>query len=321
MRRELEGLLLALAFALGLMGGLPASAQDLSSPKATVRTFIAAVNKRDKTAIQHCILGETRTDMLGLLFGSGQAPLPDYGIVTLLEEREGDHARVATEYTLKPPADPKGANRPLLPLVDLLTLEKQGERWLLVTDPATTKAAKEGGNPGLLLMLGQTRPLSFAVALAAAPEMVKAVEQARDAARSASCLSNLRQIGLALMLYMQDHDEYFPPKADAYVDKITTYTKTKQVFTCPLDPAGTTSYSFNSGIAGVALAVITNPAKTVLVYEGKDGKLDYRHDGQAHVAFADGHVRAIKPEEANGLIWTVKAPAQRAQPAPNKSLR
>jgi len=34
--------------------------------------------------------------------------------------------------------------------------------------------------------------------------------QARDKARSASCLSNLKQIGLAVMMYNQDYDEVYP---------------------------------------------------------------------------------------------------------------
>src|SRR5262245_64273013 len=34
--------------------------------------------------------------------------------------------------------------------------------------------------------------------------------QAREKARSATCLSNLRQIGLANQMYVQDYDEHFP---------------------------------------------------------------------------------------------------------------
>jgi prepilin-type N-terminal cleavage/methylation domain-containing protein len=35
--------------------------------------------------------------------------------------------------------------------------------------------------------------------------------QAREKARTASCLSNLKQIGLATMMYSQDYDERYPP--------------------------------------------------------------------------------------------------------------
>ncbi|MGC4046639.1 MAG: DUF1559 domain-containing protein [Armatimonas sp.] len=35
--------------------------------------------------------------------------------------------------------------------------------------------------------------------------------QAREKARQTSCLSNMKQIGLATMMYNQDYDETFPP--------------------------------------------------------------------------------------------------------------
>src|SRR5437763_1207960 len=35
-------------------------------------------------------------------------------------------------------------------------------------------------------------------------------QQAREKARAISCLSNARQIGTALMLYLQDYDETYP---------------------------------------------------------------------------------------------------------------
>lgn len=307
MRSELKGLLLAFGFAFSLLGVRQASAQDLASPKATVRSFIAAMNKKDKAAMQQCIQGETRTDLLTLLFGSDMTSL-DFEAITLLEERDGDHARVAAEYILKFSNDSKNAGIPPLTLVDLMTLEKKGERWLLVLDPAVNKAAKEGGSAGPLMALGQTRILSFAVALATSPEMVKAVEHARDSARAVSCLSNMKQIATGMMMYAQDYDEHFLPKGASLIDKIMPYIKNKEIFTCPLDPPGTVSYTFNSGLAGVTLAMLEEPARTVMIYEGKGGKLDYKHDGQAHVGFADGHVKAIKPEEAAGLIWTVKTP-------------
>src|SRR5690606_11571266 len=34
--------------------------------------------------------------------------------------------------------------------------------------------------------------------------------KAREKARQTSCLSNAKQIGLAMMQYTQDHDEYYP---------------------------------------------------------------------------------------------------------------
>ena len=45
--------------------------------------------------------------------------------------------------------------------------------------------------------------------------------QARDKARSSSCLSNEKQIGLGLMMYTQDYDETYPT---AYMYKNNTAT-------------------------------------------------------------------------------------------------
>src|SRR5437870_12943837 len=70
--------------------------------------------------------------------------------------------------------------------------------------------------------------------------------QARDKARSAACLSNLKQIGQALMMYAQDWDEkstwfWNSGAADAAKDQLAgywyqlllPYTKSVQVFICP----------------------------------------------------------------------------------------
>src|ERR671931_1568039 len=35
--------------------------------------------------------------------------------------------------------------------------------------------------------------------------------QAREKARAATCLSNLKQLGLGMMMYAQDHDETYAP--------------------------------------------------------------------------------------------------------------
>jgi prepilin-type processing-associated H-X9-DG protein len=70
--------------------------------------------------------------------------------------------------------------------------------------------------------------------------------QARDKARSAGCLSNLKQIGQALMMYAQDYDEkttWFWNAGAAgaaknvlagyYYPLLFPYTKNVQVFICP----------------------------------------------------------------------------------------
>ncbi len=76
--------------------------------------------------------------------------------------------------------------------------------------------------------------------------------QARSKARAASCLSNTKQIGLALLAYSQDFDEqmvrgwYGPGGWDRsnnnnvykWMDAVEPFVKNAQIFSCPDNPLG-----------------------------------------------------------------------------------
>jgi prepilin-type N-terminal cleavage/methylation domain-containing protein/prepilin-type processing-associated H-X9-DG protein len=72
--------------------------------------------------------------------------------------------------------------------------------------------------------------------------------QAREKARQASCVSNEKQLSLAVIQYAQDYDERYPigmtsggdwqPITNYWVGKIQPYVKNYQVFGCPSDPDG-----------------------------------------------------------------------------------
>jgi len=67
--------------------------------------------------------------------------------------------------------------------------------------------------------------------------------RAREQARKAACMSNLKQIGIAIMMYTQDYDESFPYAAlqgagdghnYRWFDVVNPYVKSKQqVWICP----------------------------------------------------------------------------------------
>jgi prepilin-type N-terminal cleavage/methylation domain-containing protein/prepilin-type processing-associated H-X9-DG protein len=73
--------------------------------------------------------------------------------------------------------------------------------------------------------------------------------QAREKARATSCLSNTKQMGLAILQYVEDYDEMFPkshgnngknaPDYDIWSDSwaivVQPYIKNYQVFRCPDD--------------------------------------------------------------------------------------
>jgi prepilin-type N-terminal cleavage/methylation domain-containing protein/prepilin-type processing-associated H-X9-DG protein len=71
--------------------------------------------------------------------------------------------------------------------------------------------------------------------------------QAREKARAVSCLSNIKQIGLATVMYVQDYDETFPMElymgasgsgpciVPSYVE-LVPYERNTQIYACPSDP-------------------------------------------------------------------------------------
>src|ERR1035438_1049632 len=72
--------------------------------------------------------------------------------------------------------------------------------------------------------------------------------KAREKARQTSCLSNLKQMGLAMAQYTQDYDStflrswYFNNNGTGYVwaDAIVPYVKNDQIFSCPSSTTPTT---------------------------------------------------------------------------------
>jgi prepilin-type N-terminal cleavage/methylation domain-containing protein/prepilin-type processing-associated H-X9-DG protein len=86
--------------------------------------------------------------------------------------------------------------------------------------------------------------------------------RARENARRASCQSNLKQIGLGIMQYIQDYDEKYPvawhgpytaPTA-TLVDDLDPYIKSKQIWKCPSSPGRM------GATAGGPAAIINRPS-------------------------------------------------------------
>jgi len=134
--------------------------------------------------------------------------------------------------------------------------------------------------------------------------------RAREKARQASCMSNLKQIGLALAMYASDFDGYLPmanykPSVDGppgLPDVINAYTKNQQIFRCPSDRDNTyvaegTSYDYATGMLapGIGSTLIdepwgVEPTKAALLYDFSETW----HAAGMNVLYADGHVK-VKP--------------------------
>jgi prepilin-type N-terminal cleavage/methylation domain-containing protein len=112
--------------------------------------------------------------------------------------------------------------------------------------------------------------------------------KAREKARQTSCLSNMKQIGLGTMQYIQDYDETYPGGAGmgfggawnpAWWDEIAPYLKNTQVFRCPSESnppnAGgeiyPVTYGCNDAImewtTAIKMAAVNSPASDILYGE------------------------------------------------------
>jgi len=222
-----------------------------------------------------------------------------------------------------------------------------------------------------------------------------AFAKAREAARRSSCSSNLKQIGLGIMQYVQDNDETMPPGLASYdgswqttwATAIQPYIKSLELFRCPSDSLNQPSsnpnldgvpisYGANMVIDGlspnemigafgswengnpfwskpVKMATFVRPSHTIAVAEkhndetgvtsahstgfasdwidpdwkfnwpsgpnggamnripnpsvsgwtpaekGLTGDVSTKHLGTSNFLFADGHVKAMKPQDTN----------------------
>ncbi len=156
--------------------------------------------------------------------------------------------------------------------------------------------------------------------------------RAREKARQASCQSNLKQLGLALQMYVQDYDERMPSGGEMFWHSsppsgfvgvvLQPYVKNWQIFVCPsvTGYANTwirvgyheASYGFNMNAHGQKLARFPYVAQTLTMMDARNpwldstgniysrvgdgdygGKTDWHNDG-VNVQFLDGHVKWLK---------------------------
>ena len=160
--------------------------------------------------------------------------------------------------------------------------------------------------------------------------LLPALGKAKASAKRATCTSNVRQIGFAVQLYMDDHDDtlsYFTNDVYyAYKDCILAYLNVSSkvgsniaVFHCPMESgffqlplAHYSSYGFNGidrgngelGLAGRKISTVRGPSQTALVGEIAGGLAVSWHtpwpqgqqhfDARAVAGFVDGHVDYLK---------------------------
>ena len=141
-------------------------------------------------------------------------------------------------------------------------------------------------------------------------------QKVRENARRTSCLSNEKQLGLAIIQYNNDNDETMPPGrtnygvAKGWACQVYTYVKSTAAFQCPDDSSHApraTSYGLNTNfnyttyvkgapIQSATLPQFNSPAKTVVLFEVTNSGLGIDPSGNSNnydmTTIADGYVNA-----------------------------
>jgi len=151
--------------------------------------------------------------------------------------------------------------------------------------------------------------------------------QAREKARQISCTSNEKQLGLAVLQYIQDNDEHMPSGVDqnatsttdyqlggGWSSEIYPYDKSTGLYHCPDDATPVNgavvpvSYFFNSNLSGAgntgAIASIGSPASTVMLSEDSGAANDVTNNATAKPGDAVGNGASnLYSPAANGAIY------------------
>ena len=137
------------------------------------------------------------------------------------------------------------------------------------------------------------------------------IQGAREKARQASCLSNMKQLCLAMIMYAQDHDETLPD--EDWAEDTYPYCKNRAIYVCPSRPELPVGYAMNEKLLLAKLVEIKRIGETVMLFESNVGgenpvggaddvPEEGVHNGGINVGYADGHCQWVTVERARELL-------------------
>ncbi len=143
--------------------------------------------------------------------------------------------------------------------------------------------------------------------------LLPALARAKGKAQSITCMNNVKQINLAVIMYADDHQGYFPG-TNQWCEVLKPYLGgSTAAFRCPAQGDARCSYAYNANLEGKKMSDLRSPATTVLVFSSADGwnlsggngvAAAHSHAGQAlTVGFADGHTEIARPVRVPAFIW------------------
>lgn len=137
------------------------------------------------------------------------------------------------------------------------------------------------------------------------------IQKAREKARQASCLSNMKQLALAFMMYQGDFDGELP--GETWAQDTQPYLKNTAILVCPSRPELPVGYAMNEKLLLAKLEEIPRVGETVLLFESNVGgnnpvggpddvPEEGVHNGGINVGYVDGHCKWVTVEAARDLL-------------------
>ena len=125
--------------------------------------------------------------------------------------------------------------------------------------------------------------------------------QAREKARTISCLSNIKQTTLSAMMYVQDYDETFPinlyigsvggPCMVTFYQEVAPYQKNSQILLCPSD-SRPLNFPKGMSVIGLPPPCASAPPLVLVSFQPNYAVID---DGDPNPLFGGGNYgRAVK---------------------------
>jgi prepilin-type processing-associated H-X9-DG protein len=262
--------LVAFAVLATVPGLTPALPGQASSPEATVRAFLAALEQGNTK--------EAASYFEGMEEGANeqlQRPL-EAGLLTYVVKA----ARVYGDEKESVVVIDVEANYEGVPHVvtDMFRLRKVGDAWKIQSSSLDSPVPA----PSLVATLLIGKPIT---------------ERAKRADKKTSCLTNIKNLALGTIMYSADNDDLLP-NASKWRDSIFPYVKSQDMFRCPEDKSGAlSSYRFNPKLSRVSQTAIEDPVATMMIYEGDGEGFIPRHAGKGSVAYVDGHCKHLTATE------------------------
>jgi prepilin-type N-terminal cleavage/methylation domain-containing protein/prepilin-type processing-associated H-X9-DG protein len=148
--------------------------------------------------------------------------------------------------------------------------------------------------------------------------------KAREAARKASCQSNLKQIGTAIRMYVDDHDGIYVPTWSYpatwgvcphwnWTDVVQPYVKNRQVFDCPSSVRDNRTLYCNDAryacLGAGSPGTAANPLRLGYVYN--EGWMDVAYNGRSGCQSYHG----MASEDCSGYMELGASDAELEDPA------